>query len=260
MSAEAPGFREIQAQMTAWLRNPAGCVPPDVEQRRLDVYRELLFNNVRDFVETAYPVLKSLLPESGWQELVRRYFALHHARSPYFRDISLEFREWVQASEADWLARQPWVQELMHFEWMELAADCAEVGEAPACQPAGDLLAGVPCARPALWPLVYRWPVHRFSPANPPEREPPEQATCLLAYRDDDDMLHFMEVSPLSARLVEMIQSGEPRSGAELLASLAREAGLTREAEQQTFLANGRQLLEALRQHGILLGTCLVPV
>lgn len=260
MPSESPGFREIQIRMTAWLRNPDGCVPPDVELRRLDVYRDLLFNNVRDFVETAYPVLKSLLPEHRWQELVSRFFAQHHARSPYFRDISLEFREWVQASQADWLAEQPWVQELMHFEWMELAADCAEVEVAPACHPSGDLLAGVPCARPALWPLVYRWPVHRLSPANPPASELPAQATCLLAYRDDDDRLHFMEVSPVSARLVEMIQAGEPRSGRALLLSLAMEAGLVADDEQQAFLANGRQQLEALRQHGILLGTCLVPV
>lgn len=255
MPAEPQDFRAHQRQLTDWLRAPATQPAPDVEPRRLAIYRELFFNNVCSFVEAAYPVLKSLLPAAEWEDLLQRFFAGHRCQSPYFRDISLEFRHWMEAANADWLAAHPWALELMHFEWVELAADCAEAApEAAAVQPDGDLLAGVPALSPFVWPLVYRWPVHRFAAGEPPAEAPPAQPTCLLALRDADDEVRFLPVNPLVARLIELLQQHAPRPGRELLLALAAEAG---QADSEAFVAAGAALLEDLRAQGIVLGTRL---
>ncbi len=164
-----PRFQQLQREMTDWLREPAHKPAPDVEPRRLAIYRELFFNNVRDFVENAYPTLKSLLPEAQWSALVADFFAEHRCQSPYFRDISLEFRQWMELARADLLDEHPWMQELLHYEWVELAAECAEVDEdVAAVDRDGDLLDGMPVVVAAAWPLVYRWPVHTFAPGEPP--------------------------------------------------------------------------------------------
>lgn len=257
MSAERRGFQAIQKEMTDWLREPDSKPAPALEPRRLNIYRELFFNNVRDFVETAYPTLKSLLAVAEWDDLVRRFFAEHRCSSPYFRDISLEFRTWIESTQAEWSDQYPWVIELLHYEWVELAAECAEVEtDTAACQPQGDLLAGIPVVQACVWPLVYHWPVHTLSPENPPAEIPPAQPICLLVFRDSCDVVHFLEVNTVSARLIEMLQVRAPRSGRELLEQLAAEAGYT-DAAVDGFVQTGAAMLDTLRSKGVIRGTRL---
>jgi len=260
MPVESGGFQATQKQMTDWLREPHSKPAPGVERRRLDIYRELFFNNVRDFVETAYPVLKSLLPENEWNELVSRFFAEHRCVSPYFRDISLEFRTWIEGGQPEWQAIHPWGVELLHYEWVELAAECAEAEEdAAACQPDGDLLAGIPFVQSCVWPLVYRWPVHALSAEHPPTFAPPAEPVCLLVFRDSEDAVHFLEVNPVSARLVEMLQAHAPCSGRDLLLQLAAEAGYTGPGVD-AFVQAGAAMLETLRASGVIRGTRLSSI
>ncbi|MDF3031987.1 MAG: hypothetical protein K0R03_2545 [Moraxellaceae bacterium] len=255
MPAEGLRFQAVQREMTDWLREPDRKPVPGVELRRLNIYRELFFNNVSDFVETAYPALKSLLPAEEWGRLLHDFFAGHRAQSPYFRDISLEFRNWMESCRGDWLAARPWAVELLHYEWVELAADCAETAPESPCQPEGDLLAGIPCLRQAVWPLVYRWPVHRLGPDNPPGDAPPAELTCLLVFRDDEDRVDLLEINPLSARLVELIQQQSLASGRELLLQLAAEAGHGEASD--AFVQGGACLLHELRERGVIRGTRL---
>lgn len=247
-----PGFGRLQAEMAAWIRDPALPPPAGLERRRIAIYRELFFNNVRDFVETAFPVLRSLLPVSEWESLLQDFFARHRAQSPYFRDISLEFRQWLEGERAGWLAARPWAAELLHFEWAELAADCAEIESDPdGC--AGDLLAGLPLPRRAIWPLAYRWPVHTLGPASPPAASPPATPTFLLLWRDDAGRVRQREASALAARLVELLLLGQGGSGRELLERLAAEAGCSGPA-LAPFVESGAALLEELQREGLILG------
>lgn len=244
-------FAAVQAALAAWVRDPALPVPYGIEPRRLAVYRELFFNNVRDFVESAFPVLMSLLPPDEWEALVADFFREHRAQSPYFRDISLAFRQWLEQARAPWLAARPWAAELLHYEWAGLAADCADVPAAPAHDPAGDLLAGVPVLAPAAWVLAYRWPVHRLGPQAPPETAP-AAPTCLLLWRDEAGQVQEREVPPPAARLVEMLQQ-QPATGATLLQALAVESGLAPE-QVPPFVSAGAGLLRELRAAGLILG------
>lgn len=250
MPAE-PRFARLQAELAAWVRDPSQPAPAGIEPRRLAIYRELFFNNVRDFVETAFPVAKSLLPAPEWDALVRDFFALHRPGSPYFRDISLAFRQWLEAARADWLQARPWLTELLHYEWAELAADCAEAGDTPA-HVAGDLLAGVPVLRAATWVLAYRWPVHLLGPEALPSAEPPPTPTFLLLWRDDSGEVRQLETSPLAARLVALLQEA-PAPGGALLEALAAEAGLA-EAGLAPFVSAGAQVLQELQEQGLIPG------
>jgi len=48
-------FQQVQQDFVAYLRSPEQSKKPaDVAQQRLDVYRELLFNNVSGFVSSAF--------------------------------------------------------------------------------------------------------------------------------------------------------------------------------------------------------------
>lgn len=245
-------FQQVQREMTDWLREPEHKPVPDVELRRLTIYRDLFFNNVRDFVENAYPVLMSLMAEDEWSALITAFFAEHRCQSPYFRDISLEFRTWMESAQGELLAARPWVQELLHYEWVELAAECAEADAVEDTMLTdGNLLQGSPMVAPCVWPLVYRWPVHRLSAEFPPGDVPPALPTCLIVYRDDDDIVRFIEVSALTARLVELLQAETGTTGQAALEQLATEAGY---ADAAGFVADGQGMLSDLQSQGLVLG------
>lgn len=246
-------FRATQQAFTDWLRD-LGTAPAlaGVEPRRLAIYRELFLGNVTDFIDNAYPLLKSLTDAGEWQGLCNRFFARHRCHTPYFREIAREFLDYLEAQEAGWLTARPWRHELARFEWTEMAAEFAGGDALPAgTREEGDLLADIPVPAPALWVLACRWPVHTFTAGAVPAAEPPVLPTCLLLFRDAADGVQTLEVNALTARLVEHLLEDGRCSGRALLEAVAAEAGLAAEA---TFMAAGADLLQQLRDAGVIRG------
>lgn len=210
----AEGFQQVQQHFTQWLRHPGSApAPTGIEPRRLAIYRELLFNNVMTFVEGTFPVALALLPAPLAARLKSGFFADFECHSPFFYDISLHFREYVESLDWPELAAYPWLTELLHFEWMELAADIAEDPN-PSADPrtalaAGDFPAGpgqiLRLAAP-VWPLAYQWRVHAWSDTTDPATLQPSPV-CLLAWRDPQDEVRVLEVEPLAAWLIETIRN-----------------------------------------------------
>lgn len=238
-------LREMQNRLTTWLRSPESAPPPEgVDPGRLAVYRELLLNNVTGFVENGFPVLKAMLPDSVWQELVSDFFAGHRCHSPYFRDIPAEFRQWLEG-RTELAGTYPWLPELAHFEWAEMEADMAE-GTWRAAE-AGELWQLPVVIAPCVWPLVYRWPVHRFPLADP---EPSPSPVALLLYRTRDHAVRWLETSLPVLALVEQLQNG-PRSLREAVQDLAADSGMDPEVLADMI----RPGILALEASGIVQGT-----
>ena len=225
-----PDFQHTQAAFTHWLRKPdSASLPAGVLPERMQTYRELLFNNVISFVDITFPVAKALLPATLWQRLTERFFADHHCQSPFFYDISLHFREFVAALDWPELAEHPWLTELLHYEWMELATDIADVPNpsvAPGCMLADASFwqqtdAPIRLAMPA-WPLAYQWPVaHWTAETDAADLQPEPQAVVL--WRNADDEARSLVIEPLAAWLIERIQLGEQAQHAPTLTQLADE-------------------------------------
>ena len=57
-------FKDVQYQFTGYIRDPENNDKPEgIEQRRLNVYRDLFYNNIEGFISSCFPVLKSLMSE-----------------------------------------------------------------------------------------------------------------------------------------------------------------------------------------------------
>lgn len=249
--AELPDFQREQLQLTAWLREPdTRPMPAHMPPVRLQIYRELLFNNVAGFIENGFPVLREHLPVDLWNKLVQQFFATHHCQTPYFHGIAEEFLRFFQGLDWPELADYPWVAELVHFEWVELAADIAEAEPVPpGVDPDGDLLQGRPFVSSLVWPLVYHWPVHKFRDNLPASK--PADPVCLLVYRDAEHDVGMLEITPLTAVLLEQLQANQDSSGETVLRSIAAQAGF---ADMEAFLAGGLTSLNELRAIGVILG------
>lgn len=235
-------FVALQQQWTNWLRHPQTSPQPQVEQRRLTIYRELFFNNVCSFVQSAFPVLQQQLSTEVWQQLLDDFFANHRCQSPYFYDISYEFYQYL-STQTHLLADYPWLLELAHFEWAEIAADIAE-GEWPDYQQ-GDLLTGVPVLNPFVWPLVYQWPVHK------PEQLSQAEPSYLLLVRNQQHQVNCLAVNLMTFQLVVLLQQNPQFTGQRVIAQLAQQNNI----QLSYLLMASSEVWSFLLSEDIILGT-----
>lgn len=241
--------------LAAHVRDPAAHAgPPGIEDRRLAVYRELVFNNLDGLLAGNFPVIRRTLADADWQALLRRFIASHRSDTPLFTRLGLEFVAFLESEEHP---AHPWLPELAHYEWAELGLQLSDAappqvaGGAPGSPPGQALLDGIPVLSPLAWPLAYRWPVHRIGPGFIP-REPPPEPTLLLLRRDADGRVRFSALSPLLFRLLALIGANTDASGRELLRLLAEEAG---HSDFDGFLRDAAPMLQRLHDEGVLAGT-----
>lgn len=245
-----------QKAFAAHLRDPEHVpAPADIEPRRMAVYRELFFNNLVDLLGGAFPVLRRILGDARWRELVREFYARHHAHTPYFLELPREFLDWLQARDAA-AGDPPFLCELAHYEWVELALAISEEDAPVAPAAAADPLEVPLAVSPLAWPLAYRWPVHRLGSGYQPSAAP-ATATFIVVHRDPDGAeVRFLEVDAATARLLELVEENADSTGAALVARVAHElAG----GDPAAAVAQGEGMLAELRRRGILLGTAPEP-
>ncbi|MFV3091475.1 DNA-binding domain-containing protein [Pseudomonas sp. GW6] len=216
-----------QRDFAARIRQPeAQALLPGITAERMAVYEELFFNNVASLVGGAFPVLRGVLGAERWQRLLRAFLAEHRASTPYFLEISQEFIAWLQQDYRAEPQDPAFVLELAHYEWVELALDVSD--------------AQVPAQgwSPLAWPLAYRWPVQMIGVDHCPT-QPPAEPTCLLVWRDSQDQVRFMQLTPFAYQLALRLQAGEAPVQAQLELATAHSL-----AADRTYFDNARALLD----------------
>jgi hypothetical protein len=215
------------------------------------IYRELVFNNLESLLGGNFPVAREVLGAEHWAGLVRGFFVHHRCTTPLFHELGQEFLTYLQG-RGEAAGDPPFLLELAHYEWVELALDIAEDGmDLAEVDPNGDLLAGIPVVSPVAWSLGYRFPVHRIGPGFKPERPDPEP-TRLVVYRTRQGEVEFLEVNAVTARLLEILDQDTPGSGREALTRIAAEL---RHPSPDQVIARGAELMADLRRRQILVGT-----
>lgn len=245
-----PDLQQRQAAFAAHLRDPlAHAAPPGIDPRRMAIYRELFFNNIAGLLAGNFPVIRRTLGEEAWNALVRRFYADHRSHTPLFPELAREFIRFLETRDAQ--GDPPWLVELAHYEWIELAVQIDDSAP-PAHDAAGDLLAGTPVLSPFVRALAYRWPVHTIGPEHRPAAAPADP-TLLVVRRDGEGQVRFAAISPLVYRLLELLGEGAG-NGRSALQALAAEAGV---AADEAFMAQGAAMLERMREEGTLIGTAV---
>jgi hypothetical protein len=243
----------VQTAFAANIRDPENNpAPEDIEDRRMQIYRELFYNNIESFLSGNFPVLRRIHDDRAWHELVREYFSRHKSRTPLFHEIPREFLNWLENERSGNPDDLPFLFELAHYEWVELALSIADPPPDPTrVDPEGDLLNGIPVLSPLAWHLAYPYPVHRIGPCCLP-REPGTTPTCLVVYRDRNDVVGFLEINTVTKRLLELIDAGQNQTGIALLQRIAKEMS---HPQPDVVIRGGAEIMNSLRQKQILTGT-----
>ena len=244
---DASRLAQQQAIFAAHLRDPAHAPAPPGAPARIRLYRELFFNTLRDLVGSTFPVLRQVLGAAGWGALIRDFQREHRCRTPLFPELGREFLDWLDTRPA----HPPFLHELAHYEWIELALALDEGELTPAnVDPDGDLLDGAPVASPLAWPLAYRFPVHTISQAFQ-SPQVPDAPTFLLIRRDAGDAIHFHQIDALTYALLHALQQdADVGSGRQLVERLV--AG---QPDSAALRACAFERLRELRDRGAICGT-----
>jgi hypothetical protein len=243
----------LQTSFAAHIRDPQGVAAPDgIEDRRMAIYRNLFFNNICNFLSGNFPVLRSLYEEDAWTRLCRDFYRDFRCHTPLFPELPREFLQYLQDHRHDHQDDPPFMLELAHYEWVELALSLDETEtDKIRVNPEGDLLNGIPVLSPLAWPLSYQYPVHRIRAEFQPESAP-DEATHLLVWRQKDFTIKFMQLNQISLMLVQKMKEEPTLSGLQLLKAIA---GIIKHPKPEVVLQGGKALLTELKEKQVILGT-----
>lgn len=227
---------------------------------RFETYRKHISVGLLGGIEDAFPVLRSLVSEAEWNDLLNDFYLKRLTRSPIARRVFREFSHYLQKRyRGPLLKRLPYLRELAEYENVDLrlfydvdrpvpALDVKDMGSVtdPAL-----LLGLVPVLNPHHVLHAYRWPVHRICREFSSLKQVKLGRYPLLVYRDPDTLqIRFLEANPLVAEFVGRMRPG--RSTIEtLLGALIRRH---RPADPQAFVAEAIGVLAFLKEKGVLFG------
>jgi uncharacterized protein len=243
-----PRFLELQRRFAAHIRDPAGTpVPGEVSPSRMAVYVDLFFRNLEQLLGSAFPVIRKILADRDWQQLVRAFMSRHQSRTPLFPEIGVEFVEFLTTEQG---ARHgpPFLAELAHYERLELEVSLAEDDVGAAVRVPDDLM-NQPLRRAQSARMArYQFPVHRIGPDFQPDVAP-DTPTFLLVYRDREDRVQFLELNAMSYALLTLLELTPGTTARAALRALASSVG---HADEPALERDGRRMLQELCERGVL--------
>lgn len=230
---------EQQAAFAKLVRFPDLENSLEAEDRRLAIYRRLVFNNVFGLVSRAFKRTYALVGVEVFRGWVREFIQQGVSRTPYFSEISDEFDRWMQHQVTD-----PVVRELISYERAIIAldVDAQDLPEFHVEFSSEDEI----IVQPASRLLHFQYPVHlvKADEAHRPEHEP----TWLFIFRNPHNKLRFKQLSPAAFALMTLL-----REGASLRDACAQLANALN-SDLATLEAFASDLLIGLQKEGGVLG------
>ncbi|WP_133408644.1 DNA-binding domain-containing protein [Parashewanella tropica] len=209
-------FIDVQNEFMAFIRDPSRPLPEGMTEKRMKVYSDLFFNNVHGFVSNGFPVLRTLYSEDDWNEIVRDFFINHDCHTPIFAEIAEEFLVFLQ-TEYQMKDRDPvFMLELAHYEWLELVVSIAQ-SQRSLQHLASESIQQLPlCLSDFARIAQYSYDVQHIDEDYQPT-EPLEVPSFFCVYRDLEEQVKFLTLTPLTAQVLSYIQQAETTNFTELV-------------------------------------------
>jgi uncharacterized protein len=239
-------FQQYQLEFTAHIRNPsANKKPAKVNNARMAIYREIVFNNLFGAVSACFPVCESILGARAWKQLVRDFFAEHQANTPIFREIPQQFLAFLN-TKTD---LPIYFQSLAHYEWVELAV-ASQKTEPIKLSKKSDLLNEKPILAPAHQLLTYYYAVQSISKRKQPKTS---EQTHLLVFRNAENQVKFIVLNPITFQLLSLIQKND-MAGKQALVRLAGEMNYP---NKDAMIQFGAEILTDLANQQAIVGSAV---
>jgi len=217
---------------------------------RLGVYRSLVRNGLSAVVLRMLPRTRARLNaacDGRFDADVAAWVDEVGPRTHYLRDVPAELVAWAAPRWRADPGVPSYLPDLAVHELVHFAV--------AASAPSGSRPVPVPIAldRPLAFSgsarlLRYAWAVHELPGDVDATDEPERRDVGLLAYRDPDHAVRWLELTPLAAVVLERLLSGEP------LGPAVEGACVEHAAAPTAVLRDVARLLSELAERGVLLG------
>jgi hypothetical protein len=265
--ARAPD--EIRRDPRAWLAG-AGVLGADLDAmagldpRRLLLYRKHVRRGLADSLKRQLPRSAARLGPA-WEATLDRFFNEELSQSHYLRDVAFEL---VAFAAPLWAADPSLPSYITDLARHELVAFEVQ-GDPGTAEPTGLPLDLDRPARfhPAVRLRRYDHAIHRIEADLEARDLPPRKPTALLAYRDAEHDVRYLELTPLAAGVIERLLPPDPGPSRALFEPGARapvgqtlRAAVTSACAELGFPTDGSVLasiasvLGDLSERGVLLG------
>ncbi|HAT8252078.1 TPA: hypothetical protein JA489_14375 [Legionella pneumophila] len=168
------------------------------DERRLNIYRELLLNNLHEVVSPCFPVLLSILPNEIWWQMLKDVLKNQQIITPIFHELPLCIVNYLKAHP---MPAYPFAHELAHYEWVELEVELSEPQKTEASTGAISLLEQTWQLSFTARLLEYNYEVDKISLDYQPKTE---AKTYLIVYQMEGDV-EFLKINELSFQLLSMM-------------------------------------------------------
>ncbi len=221
-----------------------GAVP-----ERLPHYRRLVFNVIKDTLETTFPIAFQYIDSKIWDEMVYTFFSTHKCSDPQVWRMPNEFVGFCEAENYSEKFTLPFLNDLLRFEWMEVEVYMMEDIEYPANINTTILLQSKIAVNPEQKIIKLEYPVHMEKPFDAVDKK---GNYFLLLFREKESgRVQFLNLSVLFAYLIENI-SIEEKTLEEILNDILYLFGINDLKMLQTKVF---KFLEELKTQGFVLGS-----
>ncbi|WP_066628026.1 HvfC/BufC N-terminal domain-containing protein [Labilibacter marinus] len=234
---------DIQTQLASYCRTGQEQEIEKVSQERVKHYRRLVFSNVKNTLETAYPITLEWLSDDEWLKLVNDFFEMHDAQSPKIWELPKEFMEFVTQNKYAATFNKPALNNLLLVEWVEIEVHTMMDKEWPAVEARGEVL----LLTPEYQLLHLDYPVHIF---NGDDAQDKKGDWFIYIFRNrETDGVQFLNISALHVFVLEKLYE-TPLTLDDLLPIISAVFGLN---DMKTLQNHLKTFFSDLRKKGALL-------
>lgn len=246
---------EIAADLRGYLER-RGLAPEDVDAivaspPRLALYRRLVRNNIVDVVDRMMPRTRARMNAAragAFDASLDAFLEEVGPRTHYLRDVPRELLAWAAPRWRADATLPPYFADLADHEIVAFS-----IGAAPVARTAPDVV-DVAVDRALVFTEAkrlarYAFAVHEL-PADDADRSAPAaRDVTLLAYRDAEHVVRFLDLTPLASAILAHLFDGDALGAA--IGAACAELGA---APTEAVLADTARLLADLGERGVLLG------
>lgn len=175
--------------------------------KRLPHYRRLVFNVIKDALETTYPISFEYIDKNIWAEIVYNFFSLHKCQDPQVWRMPEEFFEFCKSENYSEKYNLPFLNDLLHFEWLEVELYMMEDIKYPEFGTSENWLTEKIAINPEHKIIKLEYPVHLEKPFDAANKK---GDYFLLLYREKETgRVQFVNLSVLFTFLIENIVLAE---------------------------------------------------
>lgn len=239
---------EIQNKLARYCRTGDEITIPGSSAIRLNHYRRLVFNVVKDALETTYPICHKYIDNTIWESLCHDFFTHHKCSDPQVWRMPEEFYEYCKSNALAAKHDLPFLNDLLYFEWLEAEMYMMEDEVYPDYTASNNWLKHRIALNPEHRIIQLEFPVHSFPPNKAALHK--GQYFILLFREKETGRIQFFELSVLYVFLLENIEAAE-KTLEEIFSDVLHIFGINDLAllQKQSF-----NLLNDLYEKGFVLG------